>query len=895
MSRVLLVTLGFICLLAPWASSQIVIPVPVPDPAGPYFDLPPTTFTIPPFSNRSDLIVNDSDRVEVYLSLSGLVDQVAVFQDYIDSRFVRALSHTQFSNPTTMRLLQTDNENGYQIIVASDSLTLQESGGDGYSINRIQFDGGNLRPEAFATNVLYEHSTDSEFPPQMAVSDVDQDGDEDVLVNFPTPLSNETPSVVLLRNDGEDGFTPLETGINLPGDNRNARRMLLHDLNLDSIPDLVFLLEFFSDQRGVLIFEGNGDGTFTERALIQPPDFPLNVEIYPFIEESLPGLVVHNSQLPDQSSIYRFRQSAPFEFEPVGEPVPVGALSYDMKVVDLNQDGTSDVAVSFGDLVFGTASMRILKYQSSVPDPVVIQDIPLGVIPGKIAFTDLNGDQFVDLVYAGILSVQNQNENLTVLLQRPVWVTPTPLPTQTPTPTPDATNTPLPTATFTPSPTPSQTHTPTQTPTQTPTHTPTVTPTPSPTNTMIPTPIPSPTPSLTPTHTPTNTATQTPTEIPTQTPTPSSTATPTITPTPSPVVTPTPLPFDLDRFRNQYTRWDVENVGQGIRDLLFADLWNEGQERLFVVAGGEDIVRSIVWQEGTLPEVEPVFQDDDPVSLIVSSAVGSPLLILASQGGPHVSLLQPQAPGEVSLLERISVLVPPLSIQELDFTLDGLPDLVLQSDLEGEVSVLQRSSGNEFSLDEAVPIGDGTTAFDSLVTPAGQSFIASVNSSSRRLTLLRILSGGLLVPQGDYAAGVEPVAVQAGRIDEDENPDVAIADRAGSAVVVWTTNGSSTLQQRMDLTLAESPATIALDDLTLDGLDDIVVAGARDESVVMYVEQLWQDPVRFETAMRAALVATGDMNGDGVPDFAAAASNDTRVTLYVSQNATAIHNWFLFE
>lgn len=347
---------------------------------------------------------------------------------------------------------------------------------------------------------------------------------------------------------------------------------------------------------------------------------------------------------------------------------------------------------------------------------------------------------------------------------------------------------------------------------------------------------------------------------------------------------------------NQYERFDVDNVGEGITDIRIVAAAPALPSRLYVIAADEDMLRALRWVEGGGITVEDVFTDDDPVSLVPVVEEGSVRLALASRGGPHVTLLEPDPDGgEAELIDRLPLLIEPDRIQSFDFFGSGRNDLVLRSDFSEEITVLQALGGFAFAPGDSIRIGDGANDFTFFIDPEDRPFLASINRNSSRLTLLSILSGGLLIPTGDFSAGTGPVSIASGLVDEDSHPDVVIADRDGQRVLVWQTRQQARIQTRLDLPVEDEPAVVRTDDLTLDGRDDIVIGFAEGERVSMVVEQRWNQPVSFDTAIPSERIAVGDLNGDGVPDFAAASSARSTVTVYVSTGATRVGYWPLFD
>ena len=289
----------------------------------------------------------------------------------------------------------------------------------------------------------------------------------------------------------------------------------------------------------VLVYLGNGNGTFQSPKTLSAPAFPQAVAIADVNNDGHPDIVVLSefSGQSFESRVWVFLGDGAGNFG-TGIETSLDEYADGLQVGNLNGDSFPDLALA-SCCGFANTEVWAGNGNGTFSGPT---ELPVGISSSFPILADINGDNKLDLLVATgdaietLLNVSGEGIP-TPIPAGTVFPTPTATPTATGTGarTPTATATRTATATATATATSTRTATQTATASRTPTATATATATATSSRTAAPTPTSTSTPTTTstPTRTATQTATATSTRTATPTPTASRTATATATPTPT--------------------------------------------------------------------------------------------------------------------------------------------------------------------------------------------------------------------------------------------------------------------------------------------------------------------------------------------------------------------------
>jgi len=243
--------------------------------------------------------------------------------------------------------------------VAVGSISFSDVNGDGYNDVLITGDNSSERiAKLYINEGMGVFSQDLDVPflgvfqSAAGFSDIDGDGDEDVLI---TGMSEaDRRSSILYTNDGMGNFTEV---LDTPFEKVFAGSLAFTDVNGDNYEDVLITGDSNDSTRISKLYVNDGIGNFTE---------------------------VMNT---------------PFE----------GVAASDVAFADVNGDGFQDALISgFNNFDQGFAKLYANDGMGNFSE---ITDSPLeGVVESSVAFSDINGNGFMDVCITGISS---SNDNIT--------------------------------------------------------------------------------------------------------------------------------------------------------------------------------------------------------------------------------------------------------------------------------------------------------------------------------------------------------------------------------------------------------------------------------------------------------------------------------------------------
>jgi len=207
-----------------------------------------------------------------------------------------------------------------------------------------------------------------------------------------------------------------------------------------------------------------------------------------------------------------------------------------------------------------------------------------------------------------------------------------------------------------------------------------------------------------------------------------------------------------------------------------------------------------------------------------------------------------------------------------DFNNDGKQDLVL-------------ATGTGFSSGPLLLfLGNGNGTFGPALTVAYAGIFPTVGDFNRDGNLDLVFfdgSSNLVVALGNGAGGFgQPLAIPVssvggivvGRIDGDQELDIAVTNPSSDMISIFLGNGDGTFGPPAMMNAGLSPGPIALRDLNGDVKADLAVADSASEDVAVFLgngDGTFQPPVAYTVpgGSNSSLVI-GDFNERAVPDIA---------------------------
>ena len=238
--------------------------------------------------------------------------------------------------------------------------------------------------------------SNSAYNGPMKVSDINKDGIPDVvLVNNGGSGFGHSSKISVILGKGDGGFqNPVSFGELSGAPDTGYDDIVAEDFNSDAIPDLALTVSLSNNRHELLLFTGNGDGTFTTG-----PSYTLNAP-----GRILTGMFDADSYvdtaIADQNGAVRL-------FYGMGDgsfsnPVMVwsadaGSGLTEAVASDFNHDGLADIGLILGDGSGGHELLVLLNKDNGAFQSSTVLPWDDSVYLSNLTVGDLNGDGFPDI------------------------------------------------------------------------------------------------------------------------------------------------------------------------------------------------------------------------------------------------------------------------------------------------------------------------------------------------------------------------------------------------------------------------------------------------------------------------------------------------------------------
>jgi hypothetical protein len=341
----------------------------------------------------------------------------------------------------------------------------------------------------------------------------------------------------------------------------------------------------------------------------------------------------------------------------------------------------------------------------------------------------------------------------------------------------------------------------------------------------------------------------------------------------------------------------ASNLVEASPDAMVAgEFTDNGRTDVAVLNYASDTVSVLLGNgDGTFQPQETYSVGPNPMAIIAGdfNGDGRTDLAVVNQGTDA-----PYSDGTVSVLlgngdgtfqEPVSYPVgpDPASITAGDFTGDGRIDLaVVNRGLffsEGSVSVLLGNGDGTFQSEVRYDVGNGA---DSIAAGDfagdGRTDLAVANSWDNTVSVLLGNGDGSFQPQVTYPAGYDPDSVVAGNFAGGDRDDLAVANGYGNTVSVLVSGADGSFAPMVQYPIggaastAAAPDPIVTGDFTGDGRLDLAVANSAGNSVSILLgngDGTFSPGVSLDGGSGLSCIATGTFTYGGLTDLAVANAN----------------------
>jgi len=330
----------------------------------------------------------------------------------------------------------------------------------------------------------------------------------------------------------------------------------------------------------------------------------------------------------------------------------------------------------------------------------------------------------------------------------------------------------------------------------------------------------------------------------------------------------------------------VLGTGKDKYSVAVADLTGDGKLDIITTKELKDTVTVQLGNgDGTFEPGQSVAVGPGPTAVAVAdlNGDGRPDLVTANSSGEDVSVLLGNGDGTFSEQETFAVGRSPRAVAVADLTGDGILDLVVANYNDDTVSVLLGKGDGTFLPQEVFPVGDKpySVALADL-TGDGRDDIVVANSASDTVSVLLNLGGSKnsvdFAPQITFASGRQPFSVAVADLTGDGIADIVTANAFDNTVSVLLGNGDGTFQPARTFPAGARPYSVAVADLTGDGRPDIVTTNYGGNTVSVLLNDgggTFGEPQTFATDESPVQTVVADVNGDGRPDLVTVNNHDS--------------------
>ncbi len=250
----------------------------------------------------------------------------------------------------------------------------------------------------------------------------------------------------------------------------------------------------------------------------------------------------------------------------------------------------------------------------------------------------------------------------------------------------------------------------------------------------------------------------------------------------------------------------------------------------------------------------------------------------------------------------ISLSGSPTTVVTADLNGDGIPDLVVKSSY-GLTTLLGNGDGTfqtkpiyGYSGATTLAVGDlnGDGRPDLVVAYGGRSTAYGYTPPSVSVLLGNgdgTFPSTFTVPtapylDATYPVGYDPTAIAIADLNGNGIPDLIVANAGNNTVSVLMGNGDGTFQPQQTFAVGKDPVALAVADLTGDGKPDLITVNNYDNTISVLLNDTalggtldFQPQQTYTVGSSPTAIVVGNLTGDGNPDLAVSNSKDNTISV----------------
>ena len=291
---------------------------------------------------------------------------------------------------------------------------------------------------------------------------------------------------------------------------------------------------------------------------------------------------------------------------------------------------------------------------------------------------------------------------------------------------------------------------------------------------------------------------------------------------------------------------------------------------------------------------------DKPYSVAVAdtNGDGNPDLITTNYGDNSIGILLGNGDGSFEKQQTFATDQQPVQTVVVDANGDGRADLITAVNHDRATSVVLGNGDGTF---QAVTAASGVGLRD---TP----FLVDLNSDGVPDSIVLDRSGNILFRAGLPGSGnsfAPPIILNPNRparditiVNTGQGLAIAAADARGApalsgsqfvfAVSLYTVSAHGSINRSLAFSTTALPVRIIAADLTINGMEDLIVANSLDNSLSIARQTapgVFSTPILVPVGVTPSDVAVADVNGDGLADIVVTDQSSGDVTILLNDRA----------
>jgi autotransporter-associated beta strand protein len=323
-----------------------------------------------------------------------------------------------------------------------------------------------------------------------------------------------------------------------------------------------------------------------------------------------------------------------------------------------------------------------------------------------------------------------------------------------------------------------------------------------------------------------------------------------------------------------------------VNSFAVADVNGDGKPDIITANSlGNEVAVFLGNGNGTFLAPSTVAANLTPVALAVADVNGdlSPDVVVANYSLNQVSVLlnnsAPQTGFQVQQIPGVGTALGGHTIQAGDLIGNGIPDLVVGDSSPGMVSVLLGNGNGTFQAPTSYMLLSSSSYPSSVLladlTGDGKLDIIT-DDASGSINVLMGNGNGTFQAATSFSAGAGSYCLAIADLNGDNIPDLIQANRSpGTGLKVLIGNGNGTFQAPTNISgiQAQTLNSLAVADLTGNGINDLVVAQEAQDTVWVLLGNgngTFQAATSFTSNLNGQgpdSVVVADINGDNKPDI----------------------------